>query len=233
MIQTFELASPAGLRQHSSRSDSNITCDLWCPRSTLGQWADAIPRWLFMQRTAAAVKAFRRGVCEGGRRRVAQDSGVRKGNGDGTVPLISLGIHCRKGWRGRTRLNPSGFSVTTRELKHDPVPMYQDPRCCLPPLPPSLPRPLLARPSHACAHGACLHAELPRACRCLISKSEIVEWTCRASGRSRVLQGRFYVKCIVLVVLVLVTCASHALGWVQPFCCNIAVTPGSTSDHNG
>lgn len=56
------------------------------------------------------------------------DSGVRKGNGDGTVPLISLGVHCRKGWRGKGKLNPGGFSVTTRELKHDPVPIYQDPR---------------------------------------------------------------------------------------------------------
>lgn len=56
------------------------------------------------------------------------DSGVRKGNGDGTVPLISLGVHCRKGWLGKTKLNPSGFSIKTKELQHDPVPIYQDPR---------------------------------------------------------------------------------------------------------
>ena len=68
-----------------------------------------------------------------------QDSGVRKGNGDGTVPLISMGVHCRRGWRGRTKLNPSGFKITTRELKHDPVPMYQDPRCLPPPPAPAEP----------------------------------------------------------------------------------------------
>ena len=52
---------------------------------------------------------------------------MRKGNGDGTVPLISLGLHCRKGWRTKA-LNPAGFPVVTHELKHDAVPMYQDPR---------------------------------------------------------------------------------------------------------
>jgi phospholipid:diacylglycerol acyltransferase len=55
------------------------------------------------------------------------DSGVRKGNGDGTVPLISLGIHCRRGWKTK-KLNPGGIAIKTRELKHSPVPMYQDPR---------------------------------------------------------------------------------------------------------
>lgn len=53
---------------------------------------------------------------------------MRKGNGDGTVPLTSLGIHCRRGWKTK-RLNPSGIDIKTRELKHSPVPMYQDPRC--------------------------------------------------------------------------------------------------------
>ena len=60
-----------------------------------------------------------------------QDAGVRKGNGDGTVPLVSLGLHCRKGWRTKA-LNPAGFSVVTHELKHDAVPMYQDPRHAAP-----------------------------------------------------------------------------------------------------
>ena len=58
----------------------------------------------------------------------SQDAGVRKGNGDGTVPLVSLGLHCRKAWRTKGPLNPAGFSVVTHELKHDAVPMYQDPR---------------------------------------------------------------------------------------------------------
>ena len=52
---------------------------------------------------------------------------MRKGNGDGTVPLVSLGLHCRKGWKTKA-LNPAGFSIVTHELKHDAVPMYQDPR---------------------------------------------------------------------------------------------------------
>ena len=52
---------------------------------------------------------------------------MRKGNGDGTVPLISLGVHCRGGWRTR-KLNPGRIEIKTRELVHRPVPMYQDPR---------------------------------------------------------------------------------------------------------
>lgn len=52
---------------------------------------------------------------------------MRKGNGDGTVPLISLGVHCRGGWKTK-KLNPSGIDIKTRELVHRPVPMYQDPR---------------------------------------------------------------------------------------------------------
>ena len=64
---------------------------------------------------------------------------MRKGNGDGTVPLISLGIHCRKGWKTK-KLNPGGVKILTQELRHDPVPMYQDPRCVNPkPCRPSLP----------------------------------------------------------------------------------------------
>lgn len=52
---------------------------------------------------------------------------MRKGNGDGTVPLISLGVHCRGGWRTR-KLNPGRIAIKTRELVHRPVPLYQDPR---------------------------------------------------------------------------------------------------------
>lgn len=55
------------------------------------------------------------------------DSGVRKGDGDGTVPLVSLGLMCRKGWKTK-KLNPCGIQIVTHELKHDAVPMYQDPR---------------------------------------------------------------------------------------------------------
>lgn len=60
----------------------------------------------------------------------AQETGVRKGDGDGTVPLVSLGLMCRKGWKD-TKLNPGGIEIVTHELKHDAVPMYVDPRCAL------------------------------------------------------------------------------------------------------
>lgn len=58
--------------------------------------------------------------------------GVRLSNGDGTVPLVSLGYMCARGWREppeRSRLyNPSASRVVTREYKHEqaaagPVPM--------------------------------------------------------------------------------------------------------------
>ena len=54
-----------------------------------------------------------------------------KGDGDGTVPLVSLGLMCRKGWKSK-KLNPAGISIVTHELKHDAVPMYLDPRCAHP-----------------------------------------------------------------------------------------------------
>ncbi|KAK9802858.1 hypothetical protein WJX73_009777 [Symbiochloris irregularis] len=42
------------------------------------------------------------------------EDGVRKCDGDATVPLISSGTLCRKHWRHKT-LNPSGFRVVSRE----------------------------------------------------------------------------------------------------------------------
>ncbi|MEW5299264.1 MAG: hypothetical protein WDW36_002297 [Sanguina aurantia] len=53
--------------------------------------------------------------------------GVQLSDGDGTVPLISLGLMCRKGWK-TPRLNPGGIRVVTREFNHTPVSMMQDPR---------------------------------------------------------------------------------------------------------
>ena len=41
-------------------------------------------------------------------------SGVKFTDGDGTVPLISLGFMCSAGWKGE-RLNPSGATIVTRE----------------------------------------------------------------------------------------------------------------------
>ncbi|KAG5248063.1 lecithin:cholesterol acyltransferase family protein [Salix suchowensis] len=37
-----------------------------------------------------------------------------------TVPVISAGFMCAKGWRGRTRFNPSGIATFIREYRHKP-----------------------------------------------------------------------------------------------------------------
>ncbi|KXZ46616.1 hypothetical protein GPECTOR_42g827 [Gonium pectorale] len=58
----------------------------------------------------------------------ALDVGVQLGDGDGTVPLISLGLMCRGGWRPGGRLNPAGMRVVTREFKHRSVSMMKDAR---------------------------------------------------------------------------------------------------------
>jgi len=48
-------------------------------------------------------------------------NGVRMGEGDGTVNLLSLGAMCVEGWK-RKRWNPAGMKVVTVELPHNPVP---------------------------------------------------------------------------------------------------------------
>lgn len=45
--------------------------------------------------------------------------GVRLTSGDVSVPLVSLGYMCVDGWKGRSRLNPSGMEVVTREYRHE------------------------------------------------------------------------------------------------------------------
>jgi len=47
--------------------------------------------------------------------------GVKMGEGDGTVSLLSLGAMCVEGWN-RPRWNPAGIKVTTVELPHRPIP---------------------------------------------------------------------------------------------------------------
>lgn len=47
------------------------------------------------------------------------DMGIQVGDGDGTVPLISLGYVCRRAWRS-PKLNPGNSSVTVREYKNTP-----------------------------------------------------------------------------------------------------------------
>ncbi|GLB37391.1 putative lecithin:cholesterol acyltransferase [Lyophyllum shimeji] len=47
--------------------------------------------------------------------------GVKMGEGDGTVSLLSLGAMCVEGWK-RPRWNPAGIKITTVELPHRPIP---------------------------------------------------------------------------------------------------------------
>ncbi|KAJ1978787.1 phospholipid:diacylglycerol acyltransferase [Dimargaris verticillata] len=53
------------------------------------------------------------------------DSGVRVSEGDGTVPLLSLGYMCVDGWQ-QPRYNPSHIPVVTREYMHNPIHMIHD-----------------------------------------------------------------------------------------------------------
>ncbi|KAI3906468.1 hypothetical protein MKX01_029083 [Papaver californicum] len=46
--------------------------------------------------------------------------GVYTTDGDETVPVISAGYMCAKGWRGKTRFNPSGVRTYNREYDHAP-----------------------------------------------------------------------------------------------------------------
>ena len=43
-------------------------------------------------------------------------NGVKMGEGDGTVGLLSLGAMCVEGWK-RERWNPAGIRVTTVEVR--------------------------------------------------------------------------------------------------------------------
>lgn len=47
------------------------------------------------------------------------DHGVILGEGDGTVPLLSSGYMCAKGWRMK-RYNPAGARVVLYEMPHEP-----------------------------------------------------------------------------------------------------------------
>ncbi|TFK75464.1 phospholipid:diacylglycerol acyltransferase [Pluteus cervinus] len=47
-------------------------------------------------------------------------NGVKMGEGDGTVSLLSLGSMCVEGWK-RPRWNPAGIKVITVELPHQPI----------------------------------------------------------------------------------------------------------------
>ncbi|KAL0338913.1 UNVERIFIED_CONTAM: Phospholipid:diacylglycerol acyltransferase 1 [Sesamum angustifolium] len=46
--------------------------------------------------------------------------GVYSVDGDETVPVLSAGFMSAKGWRGKTRFNPSGIRTFLREYNHAP-----------------------------------------------------------------------------------------------------------------
>ncbi len=54
-------------------------------------------------------------------------NGVRFSDGDGSVPLLSLGYMCQKFAEPRSRHNPSGIKVYTRERKHEAEKSLTDP----------------------------------------------------------------------------------------------------------
>ncbi|KAE8691041.1 putative phospholipid:diacylglycerol acyltransferase 2 [Hibiscus syriacus] len=47
--------------------------------------------------------------------------GVYFADGDESVPVLSAGFMCAKGWRGKTRFNPSGIATYIREYRHKPT----------------------------------------------------------------------------------------------------------------
>lgn len=57
-----------------------------------------------------------------------QEHGVANSDGDGTVPIISTGVMCYKGWRG-PKLNPGGMRIVSREYIHQPSRDFRDLRC--------------------------------------------------------------------------------------------------------
>ena len=57
----------------------------------------------------------------------AENLGVVVGDGDGTVPLISLGYMCADGWRNPL-LNPHDVKIGLREYDHSPTSFISDPR---------------------------------------------------------------------------------------------------------
>ena len=58
------------------------------------------------------------------------ESGVESGDGDGTVPLVSMAYPCAGLWRDEAleAFNPSRAKTVLREYVHDPVPLWQDAR---------------------------------------------------------------------------------------------------------
>ncbi|KAL9252195.1 putative phospholipid:diacylglycerol acyltransferase 2 [Drosera capensis] len=55
-----------------------------------------------------------------GTRNKCLKKGIYFVDGDESVPVISAGFMCAKGWRGKTRFNPSGMATYVREYRHKP-----------------------------------------------------------------------------------------------------------------
>ncbi|KAJ1902053.1 phospholipid:diacylglycerol acyltransferase [Kickxella alabastrina] len=55
------------------------------------------------------------------------DIGIINGEGDGTVPLLSLGYMCSGAWR-KPLYNPHGVRIVAREFAHNPAAAYKDMR---------------------------------------------------------------------------------------------------------
>lgn len=53
-------------------------------------------------------------------------TGVIHGDGDGSVPLLSLGFMGRKAWTRWSHLNPFNIKVVTREYEHEPTMTLKD-----------------------------------------------------------------------------------------------------------
>ncbi|KAL4329053.1 hypothetical protein AHAS_Ahas13G0261600 [Arachis hypogaea] len=57
---------------------------------------------------------------DGGKEDSCLQGGVYSADGDETVPVLSSGFMFAKGWRGKTRFNPSGIRTYIREYDHSP-----------------------------------------------------------------------------------------------------------------
>ncbi|KAJ4801020.1 phospholipid:diacylglycerol acyltransferase [Rhynchospora pubera] len=57
---------------------------------------------------------------EGGPDNPCLKGGVYLSDGDETVPVLSAGFMCARGWRGKTRFNPTGMKTFVREYSHSP-----------------------------------------------------------------------------------------------------------------
>jgi len=58
--------------------------------------------------------------------RLLLEFGVQNAEGDGTIPLLSLGYMCVEGWVKHKRFNPWNVTCINREYQHIPLSLLQD-----------------------------------------------------------------------------------------------------------